>query len=91
MVEVAGEDRDWQAANDGVKWLVNADSKGLTTGQTPKWAYNGLWLTISQTSKGSTMGQGQLGAKNKNKKKMSPLGRLSNRSTKPDQRMARVI
>jgi hypothetical protein len=48
-------------ASDGSKWLVNADLKGAdngpilqkgpTTGQNPKWANNGLGLTMSQNFK----------------------------------------
>jgi hypothetical protein len=41
MVATARGDRDWRVANDGGKWLVNADSKGPTMGQTPKGADNG--------------------------------------------------
>jgi hypothetical protein len=33
MVEAAGEDRGWRAANDGGTWLVNANPKGPTKGQ----------------------------------------------------------
>ena len=55
MVEVVGEDRSWRAANNDDKWLVSAESKGLTMGQTQKGADNGLGLTMSQTSKGPTM------------------------------------
>jgi hypothetical protein len=59
MVETAGEDRGWRAANDGgSRWLVNADPKGPTTGQTPKWADNGPGLTMSQTSNGADNGPG---------------------------------
>jgi hypothetical protein len=49
------------ASDIGNKWLVNADSKradngpilqkGPTTGQNPKWANNGLGLTMSQNFK----------------------------------------
>jgi hypothetical protein len=53
MVDIAGEDRGWQAANDdGNRWLMNADPKGPTTSQTSKWADNGPRLTMSQTSNG---------------------------------------
>jgi hypothetical protein len=58
MEEAAGEDRGWQAANDNGRWLVDADSKGPTMGQTPEWADNRPGLTISQTSKGADDGPG---------------------------------
>jgi hypothetical protein len=65
--------------------------QGLTMSQTSKWADNGPGLTRSQNSKGSTTGQGQLGPKIKIKRKMSPLGRLSNRHTELDRRVARMM
>jgi hypothetical protein len=58
MVEAAGEDKGWQAANDGGMWLVNVDSKWPTTGQTPKWVDNKSELTMSQTLKGADDGPG---------------------------------
>ena len=50
--------RGWWVANDGSRWLVNVDSKGLTTSQTLKWADNGPMLAMSQISKGANNGPG---------------------------------
>jgi hypothetical protein len=37
MVETAGEDRGWQAANDGDSmWLMNVDPKGANNGPNSK-------------------------------------------------------
>ena len=49
MVEIAGEDRGWRAANNGHRWLVKANSKGPITGlgrlrpkhKNKKWAHLG--------------------------------------------------
>jgi hypothetical protein len=106
MVEAVEENRGWRAANDNSRWLVNVDSKRADNSPNSKmgrqWTKvdsepnfkRGLRRVRTDNElnfKRVDNGPGSIWAKNKNKKKMSPLGWLSDRCTKPDRRVARMM